>query len=200
MKMRRIRIRPMAMVLLLWMILSDRAGIGMVTLAAAAVHEVGHLLAARVMRVPLSLLRMDLLGARLDVSGRVLSYGEEWLLCAAGPLASLLCAAAAATLWRVSEYAVTFSCASLILGALNLLPIRTFDGGRMLESALLSFFGERVACGVGRGCTFLFLFFLWAGAVYLLLRAGDGISLLCFSMSLLTRFFEGESQDVFLIK
>ncbi len=190
----------MAGILLFWMLLSDRAGLGLVTLMAAAVHEGGHLIAARGMHIPLSLLRMDLLGARLDVSGRVLSYGEEWLLCAAGPVASLLFAAAAAPFWRTCEYAALFSCASLILGLLNLLPVRTFDGGRMLESTLLSFFGERVARRVMRGCTFLFLFLIWAGAVYLLLRAGDGLSLLCFSMSLLTRFFEGDCGDVFLTK
>jgi len=192
--------RPMAFVLLLWMILTDRAGVALVTLAAAMLHEGGHILAAAMMHVPLSVLRMDFLGARLDVSGRVLSYGEEWLLCAAGPVTSLLCSLALSPLWRISSYAVAFSCASLILGLLNLLPIRTFDGGRMLESCLLSFCGEATARSVLRACTFLFLFLIWAVAVYLLLRAGDGLSLLFFSMSLFSRFFEGEYEGGFFQK
>ena len=198
--MKRIKIRPMAAVLLLWLILSNRVAIGVITLVAAALHEGGHAIAAKIMRIPLSFLRMDLLGARLDVSGRVLSYGEEWLLCAAGPITSLLCAMAAAPFWHLLEYAGLFSCVSFILGLLNLLPVRTFDGGRMLECFLLSFLGERLAGRWMRGCTFLFLFLIWAVAVYLLLRAGDGLSLLCFSMSLMTRFFEGDCGETFLVK
>ncbi len=198
MKKGHVRIRPITFIMLLWMILTDRAGIGAVTLIAALLHEGGHMVAAKLMHVPISMLRMDFLGARLDVSGRVLSYGEEWLLCAAGPIASFLSSALASFFWNVSTYAVAFSCASFVLGFLNLLPIRTFDGGRMLESMLLFFVGERSALCIMRGCTFFFLFLLWAAAVYLLLRAGDGISLLFFSMSLFSRFFEGETDHRFI--
>ncbi len=191
---KRFRIQPMAFVLLLWMLLTDRGGIALMTLAAAILHEAGHVAAAALMHVPLKDLHLDFLGARLNVSGRVLSYGEEWLLCAAGPLTSLTLAVLVCPLWRMCGYAVTFSCASLILGILNLLPIRTFDGGRMLESLLCSFFSVRTSRQVMHGCTFTFLFLLWAISVYFLLRANDGLSLLCFSMSLFSRFFENEAE------
>ena len=194
MRGKRFRIRPMAFVLLLWMLLTDRGGIALLTLAAAILHEGGHIAAAAAMHVPLRDLRLDLLGARLDVCGRILSYGEEWLLCAAGPLTSLSLALLASPLWRVSEYALTFSSASFLLGLLNLLPIRTFDGGRMLESLLCVLFSENVARTVMRCSSFVLLLLLWAIAVYFLLRAGDGLSLLCFSMSLLSRFFEGSAE------
>lgn len=189
------RIQPMAFVLILWMLLTDRGGIALMTLAAAILHECGHILAARLMRIPLKDLRLDILGARLEVCGRMLSYSEEWILCAAGPLVSLLCAALAFPLWHLGSYPMTFSCASLILGLLNLLPIRTFDGGRMLESILSAVFSPRLSQRIMHVATFLFLFLLWAIAVYFLLRANDGISLLCFSMSLFTRFFESGAEN-----
>ena len=186
-------IQPMAFVLLLWMLLTDRGGIALMTLAAALLHEGGHVLAARAMRIPLSNLRIDILGARLEVRGRLLSYGEEWLLCAAGPLASLAGAAFAAPLWDVMPPLIGFSCASLLLGLLNLLPIRGFDGGRMLESLLSAALSVRICRRVMQFSTFTFLFLLWACAVYFLLRANDGLSLLCFSMSLFAKFFgDGE--------
>lgn len=191
MKGKRLRIQPMAFVVLLWMLLTDRGGIALMTLTAAILHEAGHIVAALLLHVPLRDLRLDLLGARLEVHGRILSYGEEWLLCAAGPLTSLALAALASPLWHLGSLAVSFSCASLILGALNLLPICGFDGGRMLESFLCACRSERFARVVMRGCSFIFLFLLWAIAVYFLLRANDGLSLLCFSMSLFSRFFEG---------
>jgi hypothetical protein len=75
------------------------------------------------------------------------------------------------------------------------MPIRTFDGGRMLECFLGRFFGSAVARPVMRATSFVFLFLLWASAVYFLLRVGDGLSLFCFSVGLLLRFFDGENAD-----
>ena len=187
-----LRISPVVAGMLVLMALSDRSGLCAITLLAALLHECGHLLAAKAMGIPLRQLRIDFLGARMEVTGRMLSYGEEWLLCAAGPLTSLLLAALAAPLWSLSPHAQMFSCASLVLGFLNLLPIRTFDGGRMLESALSAHFSVRTVRRVLRLSSFLFLFLLWATAIYFLLRVGDGLSLFAFSMSLFFRFFDGE--------
>lgn len=189
---RRLWIGFPTLVFLAWTLIGDRSGIGISTLLAALLHECGHILAARALKIPLRRLRIDLLGARLEVSGRLLSFVEEWLLAAAGPLTSLVCAALAFPLWDALPISVPFSCASLLLGILNLLPIKSFDGGRMLEAFLLSFGREGCARQILKGSSFLFLFLLWAIAVYFLLRANDGLSLLCFSMSLLTRFFENE--------
>ncbi len=188
----RIRVAPQVAILFLLMILSDRSGLCLVTVGAALLHECGHLVAARLLRIPISGLQMSFLGARLEVSGRMLSYGEEWLLCAAGPFASLFAAAIAAPLWQYTDVARAFSCASLVLGLLNLLPIQSFDGGRMLSCVLARVGGARVAERGGALCSFFFLFLLWAVAVYFLLRVGDGLALFCFSLSLFLRFFEGE--------
>ncbi len=193
----RLRISPCVAILLLFMALNDRSGVTAMTLLAALLHECGHLFAARCLGIPPTCLQLDFLGARLEISGHLLSYGSEWILCAAGPLTSLLCAALAAPLWHLSPLAQAFSCASLVLGLLNLLPIRSFDGGRMLECALSRFFGPRTAFLCMTLCSFLFLFLLWATAVYFLLRAGDGLSLLCFSMSLFLRFFDREREAFF---
>lgn len=188
----RICVSPAVPIVLGLMILTDRTGISLLTVAAALLHEVGHLLAARLLGIRTERMRLGFFGMRLDVGDRLLSFGEEWLLCAAGPLVSLVGAALAASLWGVWQSARFFSCASLVLGLLNLLPIRTFDGGRMLECFLLSVVGMRATQRIMTACSFLFLFLLWATAVYFLLRVGDGLSLFCFSLSLFFRFFEGD--------
>lgn len=192
MKRKKLQIHPMALLFYLGMILSDRSGLGIATLAAALLHELGHFLAAMWLHIPLSGFKLDLLGARIEVGEKYLSYGEEWLLASAGPLISLTASILAAPFWSTSRLSIMFSCASLLLGILNLLPIRTFDGGRMLEATLLSFSNPTVTNRVMSASSFTLLFFLWSGAVYFLLRAGDGLSLWCFSMSLLSRFFRQE--------
>ena len=155
-------------------------------------HQCGHLAAAKLMHIGLSGMRLGFLGARLDVEGRMLSFGEEWLLCAAGPAVSLLAVIAAAPFWSRSSAALIFSCASFVLGLLNLLPIKGFDGGRMMACTLYARMEARRAELILHGMSFVFLFLLWSVAVYFLLRAGDGLSLFCFSLSLFLRFFEDE--------
>ena len=190
MKRKRFLIQPLAIIYLIWMLLADKSGIAAMSILAAALHEVGHILAARLLKIPIRAMRFDLLGARIDVKGRILSYGEEWLLCMAGPLSSLLFSLLGSFFWSHTKLAIVFSCASLLLGLLNLLPIQTFDGGRMLECALLSFTSPKKVGSILRGCTFLFLWLLWAFSAYLMIKIADGISLFFFTLTLLARFFE----------
>lgn len=185
----KLKIEPAAAVMLTALLLTDRSGLAIAALLAAAVHEAGHLCAAKFLHIPVRALRFHLLGAGLETGGRLLSYGEEFLLCAAGPLASLVFAILPAPLWQKAPFAAQLSCTSLMLGLLNLLPIRSFDGGRMLEDALSAKLSVRAADTVLTASSLVFLFLLWATAVYFLLRAGDGLSLWCFSMSLFSRFF-----------
>ena len=187
---RRWKVMPLFAVMMVGLLLFDRSGICLATILAALLHECGHLLAAKCMGIPWRGFSMDFTGARMEISGRMISFFEEWILCAAGPLSGLLFAAIGALFWKLTQYAVWFSCASLLLSLLNLLPIRGFDGGRMLECTLQPLFGEGITMGVMRLTSFLFLFLIWATAIYFLLRAGDGLSLLCFSMTLFTRFFD----------
>ena len=190
MKRKRFLIQPLALIYLLFMLFCDKSGLAAMSLLAAALHEIGHLVAARVMHIPIGAMRFDLLGARIDVKGRILSYGEEWLLCMSGPLSSLVFSLIGSFFWSHTKLAIAFSCASLLLGLLNLLPIQTFDGGRMLECALLSFTTPQKTESILRGCTFLFLWLLWAFSAYLMIKIADGISLFFFTLTLFARFFE----------
>ena len=185
-----LRLRPLPTLLLLGMLLWDGEGWMRATVLAAVLHELGHLWAARRLGIPVDSLRTDFHGARLEVRGRMLSYREEWLLCAAGPGSSFLVAAAAGLLLSVSPFWGRLCGASLLLGLLNLLPVATLDGGRMLETLLLSHLEPRCAMEILRLCSFLCLFLLWATSVYFLLRIGDGGPLLFFSMGLFLHFFE----------
>ena len=193
MKRKRLLIQPLAIIYLLCMLTVDKSGIAAMSLLAAALHEVGHLIAARFLKIPIRAMRFDLLGARIDVKGRILSYGEEWLLCMAGPLASLVFSIVGSFFWSYGKLPVAFSCASLLLGLLNLLPIQTFDGGHMLECTLLFFTTPQKSEQVVRVCTFLFLWLLWAFSAYLMIKIGDGVSLFFFTMSLLSRFLKGKN-------
>ncbi len=188
----RIRISPWMLAAAAIIIFGEPSGIVCMTFLAAILHECGHLLAARALGLQPQSIEIGLSGARLRVSGGIHRFSTEWLLAAAGPLASLLLALVALPLWSLTPTAQLFSVVSASLGLLNLLPVRSFDGGRMLSCTLEHFLSLPIAARLADIISFLCLFLLWAVAVYFLLRAADGLSLFCFSFTLLLRFFDGE--------
>lgn len=176
--------------------LQVRSASAVAVLAAIVIHEVGHLIAAWSCHVHIDALHLDVLGARLHTTG-LLSYGQEAMVAAGGPVASGLSAALLFPVWAALGYPEDgMLCllvgASAVLGGLNLLPVGTLDGGRMLYCAVAYVAGERVATATlrltGGACALA----LWLFSVYALLRAGDMIAPFAFSLVLLARVLQNE--------
>lgn len=107
---------------------------------ALALHEGGHLLAARCMGQEIESLRIRPYGAAIRLAHPPDSPMTECMIAFAGPAASLLGAAVAVGLLRVLPgllFLEDFAQFSLMLALGNLLPALPLDGGRMLRAALL---------------------------------------------------------------
>lgn len=182
----KIRITPGA-VLLLAVLAFDKSTVFAASVLAAALHECGHLLAARLLHIPLRLLELDLMGARLYPASAIPSYRAEAILAAAGPLCSILLAVP--FLSTRIPFFVALRTATLSFALFNLLPIEGFDGGRILFSLLASRFGENGARRVLLVSSYLSLLFVFALASCLLLRYGEDATLAVLSASLFARLF-----------
>jgi len=182
----KIRITPCA-VLLLAVLALDKSTVFLASVLAAAWHECGHLLAARRLHIPLRLLELDLMGARLYPVGALPSYRAEAILAAAGPLCSILLAVP-----FLAAHIPFFSAlrtATLSFALFNLLPIEGFDGGRVLHSLFACRFGEVGARRVLLVTSYLCLLFLFALSSCLLLRYGEDATLAVLSASLFAKLF-----------
>ena len=168
---------------------------------AALIHELGHLAAAVACGVRITGMRLDLFGARLELPG-LLSYRQELLVALGGPAANLLTATVLFRAWTacgcpvcgaspsLSGWALVLGVllpASLGLCAVNLLPVASLDGGRILSCLLSLTLGADAARRVLRLLSLFLLTLLWLLSVYALLRAGQFLSLFVFSFSLLIR-------------
>ncbi len=174
----KIRITPGAVLMLTVTAFTQGALFFAVTLAAA-VHECGHMLAARALGIRLQLLELDLPGARLVTAGLPPSYRAEALLAAAGPAASLLLFAFTAP--HHTPFFLATSAATLCLLFFNLLPIAGFDGGRVLSCLLAPVCGEAAARRVLCVSSYLCLLLLFSFSACLVLRYGENmmLALLC---------------------
>lgn len=145
---------------------------------AAIVHELGHIAAAKAAGIRIEGMHLGLLGARLSLSDGVISYGKEAAVALAGPGINIFCA----MLFRMSFPA--FCEFSLLLGVLNLLPIVSFDGYRILYCIISKLSNSLAAERVLKVVSLGFIFMLWLISVYFLIRYKANVSLFVFACAL----------------
>ena len=157
-------------------------------LCSIAIHELGHVLMAKVNRIQLRELKLGIFGAALSPQNYLYSYKKEILLCLGGPLANFLSAFAVSSFFDTEplEY---FKMSSFALGALNLLPISGFDGGRIFSAFLSMLFSPRTVQAVSKTISFILIFTLWCFSVYLIMKISASLSLFMFSLSLFAKIF-----------
>ena len=167
--------------------------ISIAALLAAALHELGHIIAAKICHIPLGELKLGIFGAALTPRSLLCSYKKEIMLCIAGPLVNLISALLLFLLFDLNEFLSLFISASLFLGILNLLPIYDFDGGRILFCLLSAKLSPKLTFQIIKAISFILIFTLWSLSVYLLLRLSSSLSLFIFSLSLFAKIFLSQS-------
>ena len=194
----RIRVEPAACIAAGYILISGELDRIFIILTAVIIHELGHLAAAHILKIKISGIRLSLTGAKIETGG-VFSYKKEILLCLAGPLFNILACITAMPLRSVeiiSSQIRDFCGICLVLAIFNLLPIRGFDGGRILYSVVALFSGMNAAETVITltGCTLVGT--LWITSIYMIIRYESALSLFAFSILLFfTVILRGNDQS-----
>lgn len=185
-------VRPSALLTpAFFLLLTDTPILLAALLPAALLHELAHYAVLRLCGVRTARFTLTGLGASLYAPElHRLSYGAELLSAAAGPLMNLL-------LWVLlsltgREELTLFAGAQMVLGVLNLLPVRPMDGGRILwlATAYLTepYTADRVAAAVGLAASSALL----ALCLWLVLTTGSGLFLLLGALWLAYRSLQPE--------
>ncbi len=116
----------------------DAPSLAVMTLLSALMHEGGHLLALYALGIRGGRFRAHLNGL-VCTPRRTLSYREEILVAAAGPLTNLLLAVLFFLLCPLGvAFFSSFALCELLTGLSNLIPVRGYDGERILTAYLAS--------------------------------------------------------------
>ena len=185
----KITVTPATFIMLLCMIATTPPRQLCACLGAALIHELGHVLAAKLLGIDLAQMRLDVLGARLVTKGRLCSYPALIALCFAGPFFNFFCFGLSLPFLGYSDWILEFGMSSLSLGMLNLIPIEGFDGGRILHGALSIKLPLQTAERICTVLSFLCLLCMWLLSVWLLLRTGSSLTLFVFSCCLFGMLF-----------
>ncbi len=202
--MKKVRFGLGGIVMMAAMLVSDSGALILIYVLAAALHEAGHLLAAKILKVGVSEIKFGFSGVRIVTDERLTSYRREIILALAGPVTNLLALLFSLTVFRIrgegfltlltlgSEMLLSgegnlygalsfFALSSLVQAAVNLLPVKTFDGGRVLYCLAAELLGENVAERIIDVTTAFSAFVLWTLALYLMLRVSSGLGIYVFS-------------------
>jgi Zn-dependent protease len=138
--------------------------------ASVLIHELSHSVVARAFGLPVRAITLHILGGVSEIEREPRTPGREFLIAFAGPLMSLVLAAAGFLVYSVvplppvGELLVAvLMVANLIVGVFNLLPGLPLDGGRIVRAAVWKITGHprratEVAGWIGRGLAVLVLF------------------------------------------
>ena len=162
------------------------------TLIAAAVHESAHLFAFFLLGRSSSLPVPRLFGFRI-YGKELLSYRSEIICYASGPLANLLAVAVAAPLAAISKEAyATFAVINLATGLCNLLPVKGYDGYKLIHTVLSSSLNREVYIRALDALSLLITALITFLTLYMIGRTGSGYWLFSvFFVSLLLEVASG---------
>ena len=190
------KITPSLPLLLIASALSEQPALIFIAISAAAIHEAGHLLAAKILRIKIKSIRLSILGASIETNFIDLSYKKEAILCLCGPLSNII---SAFTMYfgfgTTNQNILFFITVSLVLAFLNLLPVKGFDGGRILFALIQHLSTINILNKILEISSFICIFTLWSISIYFILKTGAYLSLFIFSGSLFAKMFLFEEKN-----
>lgn len=155
-------------------------------ICSVTIHELGHIIAAKMRNIRLSEMKLGIFGASLYTQNQLFSYSDEIFLCIGGPLANILSVVVCLSVGRTNSL---FFLSSIALGVLNMLPINGFDGGRILSAFLSIHFSPKTAVTISKTVSFAILFSMWCISVYFLLRSNATMTMFIFSIFMFAKIF-----------
>ena len=147
--------------------------------AAVTLHELGHLVAAKLLGIPCRRAGLRLLGGQLTFDFSQTGYFREALVHLAGPLIGIVTA-----LTALCYNAVQFAGISLALSLINLLPFEGFDGGGILRCFLAPRLPPDTAYRIAHLVSWAARIFFWVCAAQIVLRSSADLGLILFATGL----------------
>jgi len=167
----------------------------LLTVAAALIHELAHIAAAKASAMTVEKITLSPIGADIKFRGRTASYRQDLLILGSGIAVNL--SMFIVSLFFDNLYLSYFGACNLLLAMLNILPIEGLDGGGIVKTLLCMKVGVEKARTVTKAMSFLGIILLWAVSVYILFYLGN-ISLfgICVYLFLSVFVFSRNKEDI----
>lgn len=179
------------------MLYSDLSVFTLELIAAAVIHESGHLIAMKLFGTDIFSVCILPCGVVISSDCTRLSYKKEALTALSGIAANLVTGGAALAVWFIFNdiYSLFFVFCSLFFVIINLIPVKTFDGARALKAILLHYFcHEKTECIMDNVYYFAFLLLVLA-SLYVLFVTDGNFSLVILLCVVFITVYAGEEES-----
>ncbi|MCL2018351.1 MAG: site-2 protease family protein [Oscillospiraceae bacterium] len=146
----------------------DESGYSIMGICACIIHEAGHLISLFIEKKDFKSLIFYGGGMKIDLGKTIES---SLFIIIAGSLSNFICFIVLFFLPLEIFILKVFAVINLIIGVFNLLPIRYFDGGRLLEKILLNLFSADKVITVLSKTEITSIFILIIMLIWLMLKS-----------------------------
>ena len=172
-----VRVSVFALAALLAFFAADFSVWTLLCVSAALLHETAHVAAALLCREKIDAVNIYPFGAEIRIKGGISSYAKDLVISSAGIAVNLL-------LFLVFFAAAGvhlkfFAAANLVLAAVNVIPARGLDGGRIAEDILFMLLDYTLASSVYLTLTYAAMGVLVTAAVGAVVVSGGNVSAAC---------------------
>lgn len=108
----------------------------------SSLHELGHIISMKIAGCEIREIYTDIMGIRIDKKLTDMSYESECITALSGPIVNLFAALVFCALKTKNGMFILPFNINLGLFLINILPVKTLDGGRFINSLMLIFFDE----------------------------------------------------------
>lgn len=195
--LKRIYISSEAAALFALLLIIEDSQYPVLLMLAALIHECGHVVAALICGASFRFGGAGLAGVSIEYNCLNLTFLKEIIIAVSGALANVIAAVILDILNKKcfgNSSLAFFAACNFILGFINIIPVKAFDGGAILKCALLIVFNENIAEKIYIIITSAFSVILWVFAIYIQLILGGNLSLLLISIYILTESFSLEKK------
>ncbi|MFZ2539939.1 MAG: site-2 protease family protein [Oscillospiraceae bacterium] len=163
----------------------DKTGISTIALLACLIHELGHIVMFMAVGYTPQKLTFELTGIRLTKPFHELSAGKELLVELAGSATNLLIFFLLINTIESVSFLSLFAVTHLVLGLFNLLPLKSFDGGKILEIILSFFLSENVTRKICTVADFFCIFIMLIVCIFMIITSKNSFTLLIMTIYLM---------------
>ena len=156
--------------------------------AAALLHELGHLLVMIICRQRIKQITVFPFGVDIKKVPFISSYKTDIAVSSAGIAVNISMTVLCCFLPNSSAVDI-FQQSNALLFAINVLPIKTLDGGQILEKVLLLLLPPDTVDKIMGFCSFVCIIIVGSVAVWVLFYSGYNFSLLFMCMYLFAGVF-----------
>lgn len=173
---KRICISPSTFVFFTIIIIKSKSLLPLIPFVSTLLHELGHITVMYIFSQKIQSVTILPFGVDIKKKPCISSYRADILVSLAGISVNILMLLLCTLLPKTSETELFFA-SNLILIFINVLPIKTLDGGVTLEKTVALHFGSDLSERVVSVTSAIFVFFLGAFSVWVLFNTGYNFTL-----------------------